>query len=181
MAEADGKDNTKVDNADMQKASREVENNESMQNLKKEYDELKERHARTMAEFDNYKKRVQKDIDSAKELGTIELTRALLGTLDEFDLTLAVASKSDDKVLAKGVELLYANFVETLKSFGLEDIDASSKADPYKHEIAMVAQNDKPEGSIIEVIKKGYSMHGKIIRPATVIVSKGNGQSNNNV
>ncbi len=146
---------------------------EKDEEIKKEYAELKERHIRLIAEFDNYKKSVMKDIANAKELGTMELMKQLLGILDEFDLMLIAVAKAEDREMAKGLELLYANFVDTLKKFGLEEVDTQGKADPYKHEVALCMESNEDEGKIIEVIKKGYTMNGKLIRPSTVIVSKG--------
>ncbi len=152
----------------------EAKANVSNEEIEKEYADLKERHLRLIAEFDNYKKSVIRDMSNAKEQGAMELMRQLLGILDEFDLMLIAAAKSADKELAKGLELLYANFVDALRRFGLEEVETQGKADPYKHEVALCIESKEDEGKIIEVIKKGYTMNGKLIRPATVIVSKGN-------
>ncbi len=135
--------------------------------------ELKERLLRLAAEFDNYKKRTMKDIGEAKELGKAELLRSMLGIVDEFDLMLVSAMRSDDKALAKGVELLYSNFMDALKKSGLKEVDTTDKFDPYKHEIMMVREEDgKEDGHILEVIKKGYAFNGKMLRAAAVIVAK---------
>ncbi len=136
--------------------------------------ETKERILRLAAEFDNYKKRTANDIANAKEVGKIELLKSMLNIIDEFDLMLATAMKSDDKGLAKGVELLYTNLMDVLKKSGLEEVGSDGKFDPYKHEIMIVKEEDgKTDGQILEVIKKGYIFNDKLLRPAAVIAAKG--------
>ncbi len=140
---------------------------------KKEFDGIKDRMLRLAAEFDNYKKRMANDSNAARESGIAEIVKALLNIIDEFDFTLIAASKSDDKNLVRGIELLYANFSDVLKKFGLAEIEASGKFDPYRHEIIMVREDEKGEGGrILEVIKKGYVINGRLLRAASVIVSK---------
>lgn len=137
-----------------------------------EYNELKERFLRLAAEFDNYKKRTAADISNAKELGIAEFIRSILYVIDEFDIALNSASKSSDKNLIKGIELLYINFIDALKSNGLKEINTDGKFDPYKHEIIMTKKSKEKDGHIIEVIKKGYMFNDKLLRVASVIVSK---------
>jgi len=134
--------------------------------------ELKDRLLRLAAEFDNYKKRVAKDIDSSKALGKAELMRNLVPILDEFEL--AINAKGLDDPTAKGIELVYSNLVDSLKREGLCVIDTEGKFDPFRHEIMLTKDSDKDDGTIIGVIRKGYVMGDIIIRPASVIVSKRN-------
>lgn len=132
-----------------------------------------ERFLRLAAEFDNYKKRVARDISEAKELGKAELLRSMLHVVDEFDLMLAAAGKSADKDLAKGIGMLYANFTAVLKKSGLKEIETDGMFDPYRHEIMMVRDGGgKKEGTILDVVKKGYTLNDRLLRPASVIVSK---------
>jgi len=136
----------------------------------KEYLELRDRLLRLAAEFDNYKKRTAKENESAKLLGKAELMRKLLPTLDEFELALSVSSKENKEI--KGFEMIFSNFLDTLKSEGLEVIETDGRYDPYKHEIILTKESDKEEGSILEVVRKGYMLNGILLRPATVIVAK---------
>jgi len=136
----------------------------------KDYLELKDRLLRLAAEFDNYKKRAAKENENAKLLGKAELMRKLLPTLDEFELALSVSSKENKEI--KGFEMIFSNFLDTLKSEGLEVIETDGRYDPYKHEIILAKESDKEEGSIIEVVRKGYMLNGILLRPATVIVAK---------
>jgi molecular chaperone GrpE len=131
---------------------------------------------RLAAEFDNYKKRVKKDIDSARTMGVAEFVRKLLPVVDEFYLASIAAEKSSDKVLSKGIELLYANFMETLRRQGLEEVKCGGAYDPFMHEIVMLRESEKEEGVILEVLKPGYTFSGILIRPASVIVAGGKKQ-----
>ncbi len=133
--------------------------------------ELKDRLLRMAAEFDNYKKRVAKDIDSSKAIGRADAITRLLPTLDEFELAMkAYADNEDDRM--KGMALVYSNFVAALKGMGLREIAVDGKFDPYKHEIVLAQGSDMEEGSIIEVVRKGYMLNEIMLRPASVIVSK---------
>lgn len=137
-----------------------------------ETDELRERLLRLAAEFDNYKKRTAKEVDAAKNLGKVEMLRKLLPAIDELELAL-VAIKGNGSDQIKGVELVYTNLLEVLKAEGLVVMDAKGKADPFKHEVMLVKESDEEEGTILEVVRKGYTFKEMLIRPASVIVSKG--------
>jgi molecular chaperone GrpE len=140
---------------------------------KNEVEELKDRLLRLAAEFDNYKKRSAREISEAKKLGKAELLKKLLPALDELSLAIELsgANKDEDPKI-KGIELVYSNMMSSLKSEGLEEIDANGKYDPYKHEIIMTRESSENDGSIIEVIRNGYTLDNILIRPASVIVSK---------
>jgi len=147
------------------------------ENYKEEYRELKDQLLRNMAEFDNYKKRSENEIDNAKNIGKAELIKNLLSIIDEFDLTLLAVSESQEKNLLRGVELLYSNFIVELKKNGLEEIKSEGVFDPYKHEILMAKADSKPKNTILETIKKGYIFNGIMLRPASVIISNGEKQN----
>ncbi|MGI0100245.1 MAG: nucleotide exchange factor GrpE [Candidatus Micrarchaeaceae archaeon] len=164
-----------------------AENKDSKQDLKNEHEavseeekasdgddceDLKERFLRLAAEFDNYKKRVRKDMDGAQEFGKAALVKDMLPIIDEFELAVLAISDVKDKNIVKGMEMLYSNFMEVLKKEGLKEIDADGKFDPYKHEIMMVKESGENDGAILEVLKKGYFFGDRLLRPASVIVSK---------
>jgi molecular chaperone GrpE len=134
--------------------------------------DLRDRLLRLAAEFDNYKKRVAKDIDSSKRLGKAELMRSLVPVLDEFELAINAKGLNDET--ARGVELVYSNLVDSLKRDGLSVIDTVGKFDPFRHEIMLTKESGEEDGTIIGVIRKGYAMGDILIRPASVIVSKKN-------
>lgn len=132
--------------------------------------EMKDRLLRLAAEFDNYKKRVAKESESTRSMGKAEAIAKMLPTLDEFELAME-SMKNDEN--SKGVALIFSNFMDALRSLGLKDIDSDGKFDPYRHEIMLAKESEKPEGTIIEVIRKGYMLNDIMLRPASVIVSKG--------
>lgn len=156
------------------KAEKHEEKKEAKGSEAKEIDEVKDRLLRLAAEFDNYKKQAAKDMDGAKSMGKVELIKKLLPTLDEFELALyAMGNAASDKEHARGVELVFSNISDALRSAGLKEIEAKGKYDPYKHEIVMIRESGEAEGTILEVVRKGYSFNGMMLRPASVIVSKG--------
>ena len=146
---------------------------DALENGGSEAAEMKERMLRLAAEFDNYKKRTKSEIDGAKSAGKAEMVKELLPVLDEFELALLSAEAGQDKGLVKGIEMVYSNFVDSLRRAGLSELGADGKFDPYKHEIVMVrADAKKKPGTILEVMKKGYEFNGIVLRPASVVISK---------
>lgn len=132
--------------------------------------ELRDRLLRLAAEFDNYKKRTAKELDSSKRLGKAELMKSIVPVLDEFEL--AINAKGLDDETAKGIELVYSNLVDSLKREGLEVVDSTGRFDPFRHEIMLTKDSEEADGTIIGVIRKGYMLGDILIRPASVIVSK---------
>ncbi len=132
--------------------------------------ELKDRLLRLAAEFDNYKKRTAKDAEQARLVGKAELVRKLASTLDEFELAIDAIDGGDKT--RKGLELIYSNILDILDSEGLSVIETNGRYDPYKHEIVLTRESKEKEGTILEVVRKGYEFNGILIRPASVIVAK---------
>lgn len=134
-------------------------------------DSVKDRLLRLAAEFDNYKKRVAKEIEASKNIGKAEAVAKILPNIDEFELAIAAMGKGNDE---KGILLVYSNLVSTLKGLGLKAIETNGVFDPNVHEIMLVQASEKKEGTILEVVRKGYTLNGIMLRPASVIVSGGN-------
>jgi molecular chaperone GrpE len=146
---------------------------EKKEEKEKEQDqEQKEKLLRLAAEFDNYKKRVQKELEESNSMGKASLAKEILPIIDEFELAMIALDKSEDKTMVKGIEMLYSNLIDVLKRNGLREIKCEGMFDPYKHEIMMVKESKEKEGTILEVIKKGYEFSGKLLRPSSVIVAK---------
>jgi len=129
---------------------------------------------RLQAEFDNYRKRVLKEQTRAVEMAAQPLVVRLLEVLDEFDLALLAADQQPDlEKFHKGVELVYAKLVESLKAEGLEPIDAEGKPfDPNEHEALMQTGDGEGEPHVAEVFRRGYRLRGTVIRPASVRVER---------
>lgn len=173
--------NGKKEAENSKKEEKQGEEKKEPQNGEKELSEVKDRLLRLAAEFDNYKKRVVKDVDGAKSVGKAELIRSLLPTLDEFELALMALNGAADRGNIKGMELVFSNVLGTLKNTGLREIEAKGKYDPYKHEIIMTKESKEPEGTILEVVRKGYTFNDTLLRPSAVIVSKGNASNQEKV
>ncbi len=172
-----------LEGPDFDKQHEGVEKNYQKKDDKKpvtELAEVKDRLLRLAAEFDNYKKKVAKDTEMAKWVGKAELVRSLMPALDEFELALsAFSNSSNDKDHIKGIELVFANIKSILKNEGLKEIETKGKFDPHYHEVMMAIESKEPEGTILEIVRKGYMFGGVMLRPSAVVVSKGeqNGKS----
>jgi molecular chaperone GrpE len=130
---------------------------------------------RLQAEFDNYRKRVLREQTSAVELASEPVMRRLLEVLDEFELALIhAAEKPDYDRFLHGVELVFAKLVEALKAEGLERIEAQGKPfDPELHE-ALLQSGDGDDGEpvVADVLRNGYTLRGRVLRPAGVRVER---------
>ena len=108
----------------------------------------------------------------AAAIGRASLIMDMLPVLDEFELAIMALDKSSDKEMAKGVEMIYSNFLDVLKKSGLKEVKCEGMFDPFKHEIVMVRESKEKDGTIIDVLKKGYELSGRLLRPASVIISR---------
>jgi molecular chaperone GrpE len=128
---------------------------------------------RLQAEFDNYRKRVLKEQTDAVERAAAPTIQRLLEVLDDFDLALMSANdKPDFDRFLHGVELVYAKLADTLKAEGLERIDALGKPfDPEQHE-ALMQTGEGDHLVVADVLRPGYMLRGRVIRPAGVRVNR---------
>ena len=141
--------------------------------VKAEADEYREHLQRLQAEFDNYRKRVLKEQTDAVERAAAPAILRLLEVLDDFELALMAATdKPDFDRFLHGVELVYAKLADTLKAEGLERIDAQGKPfDPERHE-ALMQTGEGDRLVVADVLRPGYTLRGRVIRPAGVRVSR---------
>jgi molecular chaperone GrpE len=128
---------------------------------------------RLQAEFDNYRKRVLKEQTDAVERAAAPVIQRLLEVLDDFELALMSANdKPDFDRFLHGVELVYAKLADTLKAEGLERIDAQGKPfDPERHE-ALMQTGEGDHLVVADVLRPGYTLRGRVIRPAGVRVHR---------
>jgi molecular chaperone GrpE len=136
-------------------------------------DEYLDHLRRLQAEFDNYRKRVLKEQTHAVELAAEPVVRRLLEVLDEFELALMAASeKPDFDRFLHGVELVFAKLVDSLKAEGLERVEAEGKPfDPELHE-ALMQTGEGEHVVVADVLRPGYTLRGRVIRPAGVRVNR---------
>ena len=130
---------------------------------------------RLQADFDNYRKRLEKDKIEFIKFANEEIISEILKIIDDFERAVeAGKTKHDFDVLYKGIEMIYKDFKEFLKQKGLKEIEAQGKPfNPNEHEAMMQEETDKhPEDCVVEEFQKGYTFNGRVIRPAKVKVAK---------
>lgn len=142
--------------------------------VRKEASEYRDHLMRLQAEFENYRKRVLREQTQAIEMASEPLVRRLLEVLDEFELALMAAEqKPDFEKFLHGVELVYAKLVDTLRGEGLERIEAAEGKpfNPELHEALMGSGTGDGEPVVADVLRQGYTLRGRVIRPAGVRVT----------
>jgi len=150
--------------------------------LARERDEYYDLLLRRSAEFENYRRRVERERREMLELAGMETVRELLPILDDFER--ALQAETSDREYAKGIELIYQRLMETLKKIGLEPMSCQGeKFDPHQHEaIEMTPTDEVEDHTVIEQYRRGYNFRGRLLRPALVKVavkpeSNGRGQA----
>jgi molecular chaperone GrpE len=134
-------------------------------------DELTDDLKRVAAEFDNYKKRCDKDNSVFKDFAKADLIKKMLPVLDSFEMGLKNTKNHDTFV--KGMELVYSQILTLLSEEGVAPIIAAGKRfDPYFHEALMMEDSDGDDGVVLEEFQKGYLLKGKVIRHSEVKVSR---------
>jgi molecular chaperone GrpE len=141
--------------------------------LKQERDELFDRLARLQAEFDNYRKRSQREQEDFRAYAVSEAVKLFLPVLDNFNLALKHKQSSADD-LRKGIELIRKQFEDALQKLGVQPIDAhGAEFDPRHHEaIEMVHSDEHGDNQVIEELQRGYKMRDRLLRPAMVRVAR---------
>ncbi|MEH6450446.1 MAG: nucleotide exchange factor GrpE [Oleispira sp.] len=143
---------------------------------KTEAAELKDQMLRIQADAQNIRRRAEADVEKAHKFGQEKFSRELLSVLDNLERALA-ASPEDEatKALRDGVEMTLQGFTSTLTKFNVEAIDPQGETFNPEHHQAMAMQEnaDFPPNTVMAVMQKGYSLHGRLLRPAMVMVSKG--------
>ncbi len=138
-------------------------------------DEFKDRLLRMTAEFDNYRKRVDRERRELSEAASADLIRDLLPIIDDLERALAAASgTAADSALVKGIELTHRQLVEQLRRRGVESVDSIGQMfDPQVHEaVGSVPADGRPDGEIVAEFRKGYRAGGRLLRAAMVQVAK---------
>ena len=131
--------------------------------LEAERDEYLNDLKRVAAEFENYRKRVLR----AHE----RLVRELLPVLDDLERALAAAEEHEEAKLEEGVRLVHRELADALAREGLAEIETNGVFDPHVHEALLSQPSDQDEGSVLEVVQKGYRLGDRVLRPARVVVA----------
>jgi len=146
----------------------------TVEELRKEKDELLGQLQRVSADYANFQKRVPKQISDSVGYQKERVIKSLLPALDNFEHTLSNAHSAEDvDVLIKGIRIVYDQLLDILKSHEVEQIEAGGEMfDPSRHEAMM--QRSEPgeeDGVVLEEFQKGYTLNGRVIRPSRVIVN----------
>lgn len=139
--------------------------------IKADREELKELLLRRQAEFDNFRKRTERERSEYLQYASMEAVRDLLPVLDDFDRALKAESGNAD--YAKGVEMIYGRMYEAFKKLGLEPIESVGQPfDPHLHQaIERVETADAPDNAVLGEFQRGYHFKGKLLRPSMVKVA----------
>ena len=149
---------------------------EELARLRDEAQRAKEQYLRTLAEVENTKKRLQREKEEFVRYAAETVVRELLPIVDSLDQALvAVDKQSDPQAIIKGIHLIYRQLLGLLEKEGVKRIPTvGERFDPHLHEAVaqMEASDHQPDGTVVEEVQVGYTMHGKVVRPAMVKVAK---------
>jgi molecular chaperone GrpE len=126
---------------------------------------------RIAADFENYRKRVARDQESLVARAHERLVKELLPVLDDLERALAAAEEHEEAKLEEGVRLVHQELQAALKREGLAEIETNGRFDPHVHEALLSRPSDAEEGSVLEVVQKGYKLGDRVVRPARVVVA----------
>ena len=126
---------------------------------------------RTAADFDNFRKRAMRERQEYVTLANERLVKELLPILDDLERALVAAAEHEEAALEDGVRLVHQSLAGLLARPGLEEIDAAGAFDPHVHEALLSQPSEAEEGSVIDVVQKGYKLGDRVVRPARVVVA----------
>jgi len=142
--------------------------------VQRERDEYYDRWMRKAAEFDNYRKRIERERREQSDQAILDLLEELLLVVDDFDRALTVDAGERGQAYRKGVELIHAKLYDLLKKYNVRPIDAvGADFDPNVHQAVMQESSpDHRDGEVIAELRKGYMIGDRLLRPAMVKVAK---------
>ncbi len=126
---------------------------------------------RLAADFDNFRKRAARDQASFAARANERLVKQLLPVVDDLERALTAASEHDEGTLIEGVQLVSRELSAGLAREGLAEVETNGRFDPYVHEALLTQPSEQEEGSIVQVLQKGYRLGDRVLRPARVIVA----------
>jgi molecular chaperone GrpE len=147
---------------------------EQLQAALAERDQFKDKWARAMADLENYRRRIQREMEEDRKYAAMPLLKSLLPAFDGLDRAVLAASQSKNAdELIKGVQLTIKQLETALNGFGAKVIHAADQPfDPNLHEAISQVPSDKPPMTVLHDVERGYMLHDRIVRPSKVIVAK---------
>ena len=140
-----------------------------------ERDEYLDALQRLKAEFDNYRKRVARDQHEVAARAHERLVKELVPILDDLERALEAVTQHEEAQLEEGVRLVHRSLGDLLAREGLTEVETTGKFDPHTQEALLSQPSSEEEGSVIQVLQKGYSLGDRVVRPARVVISAGPG------
>jgi molecular chaperone GrpE len=174
MTEADHDPADRAESAPEQDPQAELGLEERVRQAEERAEESRNAFVRAVADLENYRKRVAREVENARQYGAERLASGLLPVLDSLELGLANADRADAATLAEGQKGTLKLLVKALEEAGIAEIDPTGQAfDPERHEaMAMQPTAEQPPDTVVTVAQKGYALNGRLLRPARVIVAR---------
>jgi molecular chaperone GrpE len=164
------KEDTSEPNEKRQDLAEEDAVSPALEELQRAYDDLNQRYLRLAADFDNYRKRMARELEARTTFAIEDFAVELLEVVDNFER----AEKVDGAGLKEGMEQIKKLFMTILDRHGIRPIESQGLPfNPEEHEAVAYVPSDAEEGTVIEEVLRGYCMQDKVIRCAKVVVSKG--------
>ena len=147
-----------------------------VESLQEQLADAKDQSLRAAAEAQNVRRRAEKDVENAHKFGQEKFCRELLAVVDNLERAQEQVNVDDEtlKPLLEGIELTHKSFIDVLAKFSLERLDPVGEPfNPQLHQaMTMVENPDMEANTVMDVMQKGYTLHGRLLRPAMVVVSK---------
>ncbi len=141
--------------------------------LNEQLNAQKEKYVKVYADFENSKKRLEKDKHNAVAYANESFAKDLLPVIDSLDMALKAAQNSGDEKMVEGIELTIEQFKKAISKHGVEIVDIDNGFDPQLHNAVMQVESQEHEsGDIVEVMQHGYTMRERLLRPAMVSIAK---------
>ena len=144
-----------------------------MAKLTADLDDLRQTLLRRQADFDNYRKRIERERTEDSKRATARVVEALIPIVDSFEHALAAHREAEYESYRKGFELIYKQMLDNLAKLGVERMEPTGQQfDPHQHQAVDRAETtDAPDGTVLQVFQAGYLFHGRVLRPAMVRVA----------
>jgi molecular chaperone GrpE len=139
----------------------------------RERDEYLDALRRLKAEFDNFRKRAQRDQADLVSRASERLVKQLLPVVDDLERALEAAAAHEEAQLEEGVRLVHRALADALVREGLTEVETEGSFDPHTQEALLAQPSEADEGTVIQVLQKGYRLGDRVLRPARVVVSAG--------
>ena len=141
--------------------------------LERERDEYLDALRRLKADFDNYRKRVAREQADLAVRASERLVKQLLPLQDDLERALGAADEHGEAQLIDGVRLVHRALAEILVREGLVEVPTEGRFDPHTQEALLSQPSEEPEGTVVQVLQRGYALGERVLRPARVVVSAG--------